>query len=153
MAFEKLPKNIKNVDILFCRIDMKRNYKNIDISTSLLSTTAWWKRISTDRLRAKEPNLRFFIGEVIQFVTSRKFRFLATKSFFKLPILRFITQSGIPAPSFTRNFTMISCSSFNMFLVFYRSTVPPFMQNSIERELFNVQSWNLHELSLMVTRN
>ncbi len=43
--------------------------------TCNLSTTAWQKRISTDRLHAKDPNLRFFTGQVAQFATSRKIIF------------------------------------------------------------------------------
>ncbi len=45
-------------------------------------------------LHAKESNLRFFMGQVAQFVANRKFRFLIVKSLFKSPILRFIAQSG-----------------------------------------------------------
>ncbi len=39
MAVEKLPKNIENIDILFCHINMKQYFKNIDISTSLVAST------------------------------------------------------------------------------------------------------------------
>ncbi len=46
MAVEKLPKNIENIDILFCFIDMKRYFKNIDISISYgyidIATREYW---------------------------------------------------------------------------------------------------------------
>ncbi len=51
MAVEKFPINIEHIDILFCLIDMKRYFKNIDISI------LYWYIDITDVKYKKQPLL------------------------------------------------------------------------------------------------